>query len=249
MNVSDIIKGGEYERSVKQWESKTDEEKQAILDENKRAQEEESKKRQEEALAEQERRRQEKRILKTGIKPLHRLCTFDNYVAANEAQQVALEKCKEYARELGFGGFVFSGSTGTGKNHLASAICMEFHKREKNVMMVTVNKMMRTFKDTMRDNAKYTENDLINELVELDLLVIDEIGLQRASEYTNQILNDVIDSRQVEMKPTGILTNLNYDDLKVNLGNRIVDRLSYDGMWISFNWESYRKNKPVGLNS
>lgn len=39
------------------------------------------------------------------------------------------------------------------------------------------------------------------------------------------------------------LTNLNYESLKETLGMRILDRLQMDGgMWVNFEWDSYRKN-------
>ena len=57
------------------------------------------------------------------------------------------------------------------------------------------------------------------------------------------ILNQVIDRRLSSMRPVGILTNLNYESLKETLGMRILDRLQMDGgMWVNFEWDSYRKN-------
>jgi putative replication protein len=56
------------------------------------------------------------------------------------------------------------------------------------------------------------------------------------------ILNQVIDRRLSSMRPVGILTNLNYESLTDTLGARILDRLQMDGMWVNFDWDSYRKN-------
>ena len=45
------------------------------------------------------------------------------------------------------------------------------------------------------------------------------------------------------MKPVGVLTNLNYDELSKVLGERVMDRLTMDdGIWVNFAWGSYRKN-------
>lgn len=45
------------------------------------------------------------------------------------------------------------------------------------------------------------------------------------------------------MRPVGILTNLKYESLTDTLGARILDRLQMDGgMWVNFDWDSYRKN-------
>lgn len=41
----------------------------------------------------------------------------------------------------------------------------------------------------------------------------------------------------------GVLTNLNHFDLERTLGVRVMDRLTMDGgMWVNFDWESYRWN-------
>ena len=45
------------------------------------------------------------------------------------------------------------------------------------------------------------------------------------------------------MRPVGILTNLNHGELVTTLGARVMDRLQMDGgIWVNFDWESYRKN-------
>jgi len=40
-----------------------------------------------------------------------------------------------------------------------------------------------------------------------------------------------------------VLTNLNHPQLTAVLGERVMDRLQMDGgIWVNFNWASYRKN-------
>ncbi|EEB93499.1 hypothetical protein MPER_07831, partial [Moniliophthora perniciosa FA553] len=60
---------------------------------------------------------------RSGIQELHQSCSFQNYNAELPTQRNALEKSKAYAARFGsgFGGFIFSGGCGTGKNHLAAA--------------------------------------------------------------------------------------------------------------------------------
>ena len=56
--------------------------------------------------------------------PLHSKCSFANYQVQNDGQKYALSQAKSIADELmtGCTNFVFSGKTGTGKNHLAAAM-------------------------------------------------------------------------------------------------------------------------------
>ncbi|VEB61335.1 DNA replication protein DnaC [Salmonella enterica subsp. enterica] len=77
----------------------------------------------------------------------------------------------------------------------------------------------------------------------VDLLVLDEVGIQRGSSGEKVILNQVIDRRLSSMRPVGVLTNLNHEGLLDSLGARVIDRLQMDGgMWVNFDWGSYRKN-------
>lgn len=63
----------------------------------------------------------------------------------------------------------------------------------------------------------------------------------RAAKFV--ILNQVIDRRLASLKPVGVLTNLNHPQLSSVLGERVMDRLQMDGgIWVNFNWASYRKN-------
>ncbi len=88
-----------------------------------------------------------------------------------------------------------------------------------------------------------SESSLLNDLCGVDLLVLDEVGIQRGTSGEKVIINQVIDRRLSSMRPVGILTNLNHGELVSTLGARVMDRLQMDGgMWVNFDWGSYRKN-------
>ena len=120
--------------------------------------------------------------------------------------------------------FIFSGKPGTGKNHLAAAICNELLLRGKSVLIITVADIMSAMKDTFR-NSGTSEEQLLNDLSNVDLLVIDEIGVQTSS----------------SKRPTGMLTNSNMEEMTKLLGERVMDRMRLgNSLWVIFNWDSYR---------
>jgi DNA replication protein DnaC len=91
-------------------------------------------------------------------------------------------------------------------------------------------------------DAEISEDEFIKRMLNLDLLVIDEIGLQKNTDSEKLVLNQIIDQRVSRLKSTGILTNLGGEDLTKFLGVRIISRLKMNnGQWIVFNWEDYRK--------
>ena len=88
-----------------------------------------------------------------------------------------------------------------------------------------------------------SESVLLDDLCRVDLLVLDEVGVQRDTRNEWVLLNQIIDRRLAAMKPVGVLTNLNFDELSKILGERAMDRLTMDnGIWVNFTWGSYRKN-------
>ncbi len=130
---------------------------------------------------------------------------------------------------------------GTGKNHLAAAIGNYLLQHDYSVLVVTIpDLMLRTRK--CYDEGQ-SESDLLDDLCKVDLLVLDEVGVQRDTRNEWVLLNQIIDRRMASMKPVGVLTNLNYDELSKVLGERVMDRLTMDdGIWVNFAWGSYRKN-------
>ncbi|MDI7015671.1 ATP-binding protein, partial [Klebsiella pneumoniae] len=73
--------------------------------------------------------------------------------------------------------FVFSGKTGTGKNPLAAAMGNRLMVKGRSVIIVTVSDVMSVLHDSY-DNGKSGEK-FLQELCGVDLLVLDEIGVQR----------------------------------------------------------------------
>lgn len=187
--------------------------------------------------------RTEKIFGRSGIQSLHRSCTFANYQVSGEGQRKAFTMAKSYAQNfgVGFASFVFSGGPGTGKNHLAAAIGNHLLSGGQSVLVVTIPDLMLRVRECY--DGGQSEAALLDDLCKVDLLVLDEVGIQRGSNGEKVILNQVIDRRLSSMRPVGILTNLNHDELLGALGARVIDRLQMDGgVWVNFDWGSYRKN-------
>lgn len=61
---------------------------------------------------------------------------------------IALSRARQYVEEFdgNIASFIFSGKPGTGKNHLAAAICNELLLRGKSVLIITVADIMSAMK-------------------------------------------------------------------------------------------------------
>lgn len=180
---------------------------------------------------------------RSGIRELHMNCSFDNYCVENEGQRRALTMARQYANDFegSIASFVFSGRPGTGKNHLAAAIGNDLILRGKSVLIVTVADLMSSMKGTFSGGSDITEERLLHDLSTVDLLVIDEIGMQSESRYEKVIINQIVDRRSSSKRPTGMLSNLDPAGMNTLLGERVMDRMRLgNSMWVRFDWESYR---------
>lgn len=203
----------------------------------------EGRKRSEEINRQNRQLRVEKILNRSGIQPLHSKCSFANYQVQNDGQKYALSQAKSIADELmtGCTNFVFSGKTGTGKNHLAAAMGNRLMVKGRSVIIVTVSDVMSVLHDSY-DNGKSGEK-FLQELCGVDLLVLDEIGVQRETKNEQVVLHQIIDRRTASLCSVGMLTNLNHAAMSTLLGERIMDRMTMNGgRWVTFNWDSWRPN-------
>jgi DNA replication protein DnaC len=169
--------------------------------------------------------------------------TFENFVASTDEQRAALTICRdfsenfaEYARKGA--SLILSGKPGTGKSHLTAAI-LQAHVM-KAVRYTTCLDMIRAVRETWRRDSENSEAALLRYLEKLDLLAIDEVGMQYGTEGEQTILFDVLDRRYREVKPTILITNQDKEGFRQYVGDRTYDRLRETSRWVAFDWPSYR---------
>jgi len=185
-------------------------------------------------------------LSKSGIPERFANRTLESYIATTEEQQYALKFAKDFAASFAGDktgqGAVFCGERGTGKTHMAIGVCNEImSQHSRSAVFITVQRLIRSVRDTWRRESEKTESDVIKFFTEPDLLVMDEVGIQSGSENEKQILFDLLNERYQQRKSTILLTNLTANECVAFLGERIVDRFREDGgVVIPFIWDSYR---------
>lgn len=210
---------------------------QRVSDEEKRRADEES----------DRQRRMERRLSTSGIPLRFRDRTFENYVADTDGKRNALKVAMDFAANFDDHSrdgttVVFSGKPGTGKSHLAIAVAM-IVMGSGTAMYLNALDLVRMVRDTWRRDSEMTESAVLHELSTVGLLVIDEIGVQYGTDGEQVILFDVLNRRYRDLMPTILLTNLGAKGMKEFLGERSFDRLREGGIWVAFDWDSYRGSK------
>jgi len=190
-------------------------------------------------------RRKMKRIENAGVSKRNIGKTFDSFRCDNQAQVQALAHCKDLCKDINDGKVAKNtfmiGGVGTGKTHLASSIVHELID-DKTVCMIRLIELMRKLKDTWRRDSEVTEQKVIDHYGSLDLLIIDEVGIQFGSDAERMFMFDIINTRYDNLKPTLMISNLNLESIKQTLGEQVVDRLREDGgKVLIFDFESQRK--------
>lgn len=174
--------------------------------------------------------------------------TFASYRAEGPKQKAALALCTDYAhnfRDHYEAGrcLLLLGNVGTGKTHLAAAIA-EYLITEKSAAAVyrTVYSLMQYIKGSFDKHSEYTEAKAYANLISPHLLIIDEIGATKTTEFEQAALFNIINGRYEEQLPTIVISNLMPGELAGSIGERSVDRLrEAGGLCQVFDWKSARK--------
>ena len=152
--------------------------------------------------------------------------TFSDY-EIDDNNKAAVEK----ARQLG--SLYISGSVGTGKTFLASIVAQELLRQGKSVVFGDVPTLLDELKSTFDDNAKSTFKDLMNILSNVDVLILDDFGSEKPSDWAAEKLYTIINNRYNSNKTLIITSNFTIAELKnyygssndEKKGGRIVSRI------------------------
>lgn len=201
-----------------------------------------------EAFKKAEKSRQQQRIdsqfNQSLVNPSIKNATVNNYIPNNESQQYAKQTAIEYVQNFStkkdeMRSILFRGSYGTGKSHLAYAITKALKNRGYHVAFMQVPDLMDRIKSTYNKTSNETFEDLKKELVNLDLLVLDDIGVSN-SDHDLGKLYDIINNRQ--NKNNIFTTNFKDSELNQNIHwQRISSRMKKRSRKLNMVGDDYRE--------
>ncbi len=136
-------------------------------------------------------------------------------------------------------GYLLWGGVGTGKSYFAGCIANALMEQEIAVRMTNFALILNDLTVSFEGR-----NDYIAQLCRAMLLIIDDFGMERGTEYGLEQVYNVIDSRYRSRKPLIVTTNIPLHDLQHPLDTahaRIYDRLLEMCAPIRFSGENFRK--------
>lgn len=119
-------------------------------------------------------------------------------------------------------GILMYGNVGTGKTFASNCIANYLMEHGRTVLVMNLglylNKLKREWAEAEKDVLSYVET--------CDLLVIDDFGVEKVSEFVIEKTFSLIDERYRTSKPLIITTNLTLKDIENKFGARISDRIT-----------------------
>ena len=136
-------------------------------------------------------------------------------------------------------GYLLWGGVGTGKSYFAGCIANALMEQEVAVRMTNFALILNDLTASFEGRNEY-----ISRLCRAPLLILDDFGMERGTEYGLEQVYNVIDSRYRSRRPLIVTTNLSLQDLQHPQDTahaRIYDRLLEMCAPIRFSGENFRK--------
>lgn len=148
-------------------------------------------------------------------------------------------------------GIFLIGPTGTGKTHLAKALCHQACRKHFTVSYFAFHAF---FEELLKADIKGNLPALLKRLIKVDLLAIDDFGFKKIDQRSAEYLYTIVDARY-SVKSVIITSNRAITDWASVfpdplMANAILDRLAHHSHHIIIKGESYRKkHRPEITNA
>ncbi len=169
--------------------------------------------------------------------------TVNNYKPQNDNQAQAKQTAIEYVQTFSTErpkSLILQGSYGTGKSHLAYAIAKAIKNQGYSVAFMHIPMLMDRIKATYNKNATETTDELVSLLSSIDLLVLDDMGVEN-TEHTLNKLFSIVDNRVG--KNNIFTTNFSNKELNQNMNwQRINSRMKHNARTVKVIGDDYRES-------
>ena len=136
----------------------------------------------------------------------YKSCRFDNF-ELDEKNQAAYTAAIRFAQSYPVGVNLFiHGRPGNGKSHLAAAIAGQLNSDETIIVFSTFTEALEKIRATF-SGSNDNEAAIIGALTACDLLILDDLGVEKPSEFSCDVLYRIVDSRMRNERVTVYTSN------------------------------------------
>lgn len=180
-------------------------------------------------------------------------CSFENYEmhdpSHNKAKKIAEKFVATYP---GIDtGLFFIGSCGVGKTHLAVAILKSLIDRKMvDGIFYDSWELLKAIQNTFSSDSALSESQVLSPVIEKELVVLDDLGAQKVTDWRRDILMYILNKRYNDKKPTIITSNWKLahgdvegeESLEERVGARLLSRLYEMCVIVEIKGKDYRKS-------
>lgn len=180
-------------------------------------------------------------------------CELSNFETHTDSQRDAHRKAARLVDQFPVveRGLLFYGDIGVGKTHLAVALMKEVIRRKgARAVFYETRDLLKVVRDTYNNQVEATELDVLRPVLEADLLVLDDLGSEKKSQWVEETLGLVVNTRYSERRATVFTTNLvdtentEPNSIAFQLGLRIRSRLLEMCDWVRIDSHDTREVGP-----
>jgi len=197
-----------------------------------------------------------KRLAEANIPKRYQHCTLGNFTAYNESLERAVAQARRLAEAYPSiaGGLFLEGQPGVGKTHLAAAVLKQvIQTTGARGLFYDTRDLLRIIRSTYDASIRTTELEVLRPVMQADLLVLDDLGAEKTSEWVEETMNLIVNTRYNERRIT--LFTSNYADipddtdpnaLLFRIGHRMRSRLHEMCEFIVMDGADYREMPTNG---
>lgn len=192
------------------------------------------------------------RLAKARIPKRYEKCHFNTYThKLTDSQKRALRLASDFTQTFPAvdQGILLTGPVGVGKTHLAVSIIKGLTERGFPCLFYEFGALLKEIQDSYNPNTKASELTVIAPVLNTEILVLDELGSSKPTDWVRDTLAHIINTRYNENRFTIFTTN--YPDertgegketLEDRIGVRVRSRIFEMCRTVKIDGEDYRRN-------
>ncbi|MGH9481253.1 MAG: ATP-binding protein, partial [Terriglobales bacterium] len=188
------------------------------------------------------------------IPPRYAHCTLENFDLPEGARELRLahRQADAYSRDYpglvdrDRSGLMFFGTVGVGKTHLAVAVMRRLLERGIACRFADYRELLKQIQATFDPANPSTEAGVVRPLLEVEVLLLDDLGVGRATEWALETLHYILNHRYSQRRATLITTNLEDGEprpqtpLVQAVGERLRSRLCEMCVFVAMHGSDFR---------